>query len=216
MSSRNLSQSKISHLTKITNFTASLYDSYFKLWLRQESAFRQMVIDLMDIGGSESVLDVGCGTGRLTLMIAERINGKGNIFGIDLSPQMIEVAKKKANNQGSQVDYRIATSLALPFGNQTFEVVTTSLVYHQLISWQERVKTVSEIWRVLKPGGRYISAEFNRLTLGNMAIIHDSLIRRIPLFGPALLEENGFSILRRVEATKGIMIISAKKVVCRD
>ena len=219
MTSHSSIQSKMNHLTKMTDLSASLYDLIFRLfWFTRghEAEFRQRVIELMDLTSDESVLDVGCGTGTLTSMIAERINGRGSIFGVDLSSRMIEVAQKKTHKQRNRVEYRVATSLALPFDSETFGVVVTSLIYHQLMSWQERVKTVSEIWRVLRPGGRYVSAEFTRFTSGNLLITHDSLIHRIPLFSPALLEESGFHITEKVKTAKGIMIISAKKVARQD
>ena len=151
MSSRNSSQRNMSHLTKITNFSAPFYDLIFKsFWWGHENNYRRQVIELMDLNGNESVLDMGCGTGTLTLMIAKKMNGKGSILAVDLAPRIIEIAKKKARKQGNHVEYRVASSLALPFDNGTFDVVVTSLLYHQLMSREERVKTVSEIWRVLR------------------------------------------------------------------
>jgi len=217
MSSRNSSQRNMSHLTKITNFSAPFYDLIFKsFWWGHENNYRRQVIELMDLNGNESVLDVGCGTGTLTSMIADRMNGKGNVFGIDLSPRMIKIAKKETCRQGNYIEYRIGSSLALPFDNETFEVVVTSLMYHQLMSREERVRTVGEIRRVLKPEGRYIAAEFIRFTPGNLLITHDSLIRRIPLFSPDLLEEGGFHITEKVEIARGVKIILAKKVTRQD
>ena len=204
-------QSKLTHLAKFTDITAPIYDLSVRLFLGRENDFRQTVIDLMHLTGDESVLDVGCGTGTLTSMIAKKMNGKGSILGIDISPRMIEVARKKAGKQGQQVEYKVASCLALPFDNETFDVAVSSLVYHQLMSWEERTKTVSEIQRVLKPGGRYVAAEFTKFTARNLWVVHDSMIRKIPLFGPELVEESGFHILRKVEAVKGITIISATR-----
>jgi ubiquinone/menaquinone biosynthesis C-methylase UbiE len=75
-----------------------------------------------------------------------------------------------------------------------------------------KAKTVSEIRRVLKPVGRCSAAEFTGFTPGNMWIIHDSLIQKIPLFGPNLLEKIGFHMLAKIDLNLGIAIISAKKV----
>ena len=204
---------KINHLAKLTDFAAPFYDLMLRLfWLGSERNFTQRLVDLMDLTDDESVLDVGCGTGTLSLMIANKMDGRRSVSGIDLSPRMIEVAKRKASRNGRSVEYRVASSSALPFDNDTFDVVVTSLVYHQLMSLPEKARTLSEIRRVLKPEGRYIAAEFADFTAGNLLIIHDSLIHKVPLFGRELLEENGLHIVKKVEIGRGILIVLARKL----
>ena len=188
---------KMNHLTKFTDFSAPFYDIYFKLWLWHETDFRQKVVDLMDLAGNESVSDVGCGTGTLTSMVADKMDGRGGISGVDLSPKMVEVAKKKASRNRRQVEYRVTSSHALPFYDETFNIVVASLLYHHLMSLEEKAKTLSEIQRVLKPEGKYIAAEFSKFTVANLWITHDLLIQKTSLFGTELLEENRFHIAER-------------------
>ena len=80
-----------------------------------------------------------------------------------------------------------------------------------MIPFGGKIKTLSEIYRVLKPEGRYITAEFTKFTPKNLLITHNSLIHKISLFSPDLLEKNGFRILERMEIARGVMVISAEK-----
>ena len=212
MSYRSSKGDVMSRLARLTNLGAPIYDLIFRtFWMGREKDFRQGVIELMNLSGGESVLDIGCGTGTLTSMIAQRMTGRGSVFGIDLSPRMVEVAKERAREQGNQVEYKVCSSLTLPFDNQTFDVVVTSLVYHQMMSRQERVRTLGEIRRVLKPGGRYIAAEFARFTLGNLWVTYDSLVRRIGLFSPDPIGGDSFEVQQKMETLRGITLISVRK-----
>ena len=212
MNCHSSNSARMSHLSKLTNLVAPCYDLIFRsFWLGHENDFRRRLIELMNLTGNNVVLDVGCGTGTLSRMIANELNGAGNISGIDIAPRMIEMSRENVRRQGQQIDYRVGSALAIPFEDNNFDVVVTSLVYHQLMSPEERVGTVHEIWRVLRPGGRYVAAEFDRFTAGNLSITHDSLMRKIPLFTSRLLERNGFHVHGKLETSRGITIISADR-----
>ena len=115
---------------------------------------------MANLGGDERVLDIGCGTGTLDLMIAEILD-KGLIQGIDVAPKMIKVARKKAQKKGYKIDCRIGSSTALPYEDNDFNAVFTSLIFHHL-DYEEKGRTLREIYRVLKEDGKYISAEFGQ------------------------------------------------------
>jgi SAM-dependent methyltransferase len=125
---------------------------------REHEAFRRHIIELAELSGNEDVLDAGCGTGLTMLRIAEQYP-TCRVYGIDLSPKMIEVARNDAVERGLDVDLRIGSITNLPYSDATFDVVLTNIMFHHLDLIEKR-QAVAEIARVLRPGGRYVSAEF--------------------------------------------------------
>jgi ubiquinone/menaquinone biosynthesis C-methylase UbiE len=137
---------------------APFYDkAAFVLTLGQEKRIRQETVDFAGIQPGHSVLDVGCGTGSLTLA-ARKAAGDGMVAGIDPSPEMIETARKKATGAGAGIDFREGVIEDLPFPDETFDVVLSSLMLHHL---PEEVKQqgLLEVLRVLKPGGRFLAVD---------------------------------------------------------
>ncbi|MBN1220692.1 MAG: class I SAM-dependent methyltransferase [Anaerolineae bacterium] len=145
--------------TDFTDVLIPVYNWGFRvLGGHKHEAFRQRVIELAELRGDERVLDAGCGTGLTTLHIAAR-HPDCVMHGIDLSPKMIEVAEKGAEKQGLAVDFRVGSITDLPYPDADLDVVLTNIMFHHLDLVEKR-QAVAEIARVLKPGGRYISAEF--------------------------------------------------------
>jgi ubiquinone/menaquinone biosynthesis C-methylase UbiE len=147
---------------RFTHFTDALIPIYnwgFNvLGGSKHEAFRQRIVDVAELRDDEHVLDAGCGTGLTTLRIAEQHPGC-KIYGLDLSPKMIEVAGNDAAKRGLEVDLRVGSVTDLPYPDATFEVVLTNIMFHHL-DLAEKRQAVAEIVRVLKAGGRYVSAEF--------------------------------------------------------
>jgi SAM-dependent methyltransferase len=125
---------------------------------RKHDAFRQRVIELAELHGDEDLLDAGCGTGLTALRIAEQHHAC-QAYGIDLSSKMIEVAQSDATERNLDVDLRVGSITDLPYPDESFDVVLTNIMFHHLDMTQKR-QAVAEIVRVLRPGGRYVSAEF--------------------------------------------------------
>jgi ubiquinone/menaquinone biosynthesis C-methylase UbiE len=125
---------------------------------RKHDAFRQRIIELAGLCGDEDLLDAGCGTGLTTLRIAEQ-HPRCKVYGLDLSPKMIEVARNDAAERGLHVDLRTGSITDLPYPDEFFDVVLTNIMFHHL-DLAEKRQAVAEIARVLRPAGRYVSAEF--------------------------------------------------------
>jgi demethylmenaquinone methyltransferase/2-methoxy-6-polyprenyl-1,4-benzoquinol methylase/phosphoethanolamine N-methyltransferase len=128
----------------------------------QIGRLRKATVEQALIQPGDSVLDVGCGTGEVTLP-AKRRAKHGRVYGIDPAPEMIAVARKKAAHKGLEVDFRVAVIEALPFPDSSIDVVTSSLMMHHLPD-DLKVRGLAEIYRVLKPGGRLLIADFMRPT----------------------------------------------------
>ncbi len=109
-------------------------------------------LDAMDVDSASTVLDMGCGTGVAARTIARRANFTGRVTGIDLSPYLVEAAKRLADEEGlgGRVEFLSGDTRALDIPDGRFDGV----VAHTLVSHVQEVLTVlEEVGRVVKPGG---------------------------------------------------------------
>jgi len=140
---------------------ASQYDIFTSLMgLGVNRPNSRMVIELAKIKPGDKVLDVGCGTGNLTLTAKLYTGMSGSVYGIDASPEMIEVAQKKAKRMGSETIFEVGLIEQLPYPDATFDIVISRLVIHHLPDDLKRT-AFTEILRVLKAGGHLLIADFN-------------------------------------------------------
>jgi ubiquinone/menaquinone biosynthesis C-methylase UbiE len=128
------------------------------LTLGHARRLRRLTVDNALIKPNDSVLDVGCGTGEVTLLAKTRAKD-GKVYGIDPAPEMVTVARKKAARKSLDIDFRVAVIEDLPFPDSSMDVVTSSLMMHHLPD-DLKVRGLSEVYRVLKPGGRLLIADF--------------------------------------------------------
>jgi ubiquinone/menaquinone biosynthesis C-methylase UbiE len=124
-----------------------------------ERVLRERLADLARLRTGEMVLDAGCGTGTLAITAKRRVGVRGVVHGVDPSPEMIARAQRKARKAGLDVDFRIGVAEALPYPDETFDVVLSTLMLHHLPRPLRRT-FAQEIGRVLKPRGRVLVADF--------------------------------------------------------
>ncbi len=122
----------------------------------EDDTLNQMIIEEAAIGPGETVLDVASGTGDPALSMALFMTGKGagtgSVTCADLTPHMLEAARRRARNLDlTNMGFAAADMTALPFVEASFDCVTCRL---GLMHTTEKAGAAAEAWRVLRPGGR--------------------------------------------------------------
>jgi ubiquinone/menaquinone biosynthesis C-methylase UbiE len=119
------------------------------------------VLDDLRLHGDERVLDMGCGRGAVLTAVAKRLT-TGRVTGVDLwsttdqSGNSPDVTLRNASLEGvrDRVEIETGDMRSMPFADQSFDLVVSSLAIHNIRSNPARIDAVREAWRVLKPGGR--------------------------------------------------------------
>lgn len=128
-----------------------IYDSWGIL---TESKAAVRALELANIKNGESILEVAVGTGRLfETIVASNQNGRNE--GIDLSFEMLEVARKRLNRKYSNFSLHVADTYSLPYPNVTFDLIFNSYMF-DLLPEQDFPHVLLEFKRVLKPRGRVV------------------------------------------------------------
>jgi ubiquinone/menaquinone biosynthesis C-methylase UbiE len=165
-----------------------LYDVFGKL-IGAEAAHRQLV-DQADIEPTHQVLDIGCGTGNLTLLI-KRLHPRAEVVGLDPDPKALARARRKAEERGFAVLFDRGFSDELPYTEASFDRVFSAFMLHHL-ALDVKEKTLREARRVLRSGGAFYALDF----AGTHGIIAH-LFRHAHLGDqhriPGLMQEAGFA-----------------------
>jgi ubiquinone/menaquinone biosynthesis C-methylase UbiE len=133
----------------------ALYDPVVALTMR-ERTFRSRLVAQVAAAEPSAVLEIGCGTGSLTLRLADALPG-ASIVGLD--PDSEVLARARAKDAAGRIDWRDGNATHLPIPDGSFERVVASLVLHHLTT-AEKTAALLEAHRVLKPGGRLHVADW--------------------------------------------------------
>jgi ubiquinone/menaquinone biosynthesis C-methylase UbiE len=178
---------------------------------------RQRTASLARLQPGDAVLDVGCGTGTLAMELARRVGRAGRVAGVDPGTRQIARASSKAARRNVPIEFQIGVIEQLPFPDQTFDVVFSTLMMHHLPASLKR-QGLAEIARVLKPGGRLVIADFKRKQerQGKAARFHAGGSSMHDL--AALVSDAGFSVVEteemrppRFSAFPGAVFVNAHK-----
>lgn len=179
---------------------ASFYDILTGLlFLGREETVRKMIVDLARVQPGEKVLDVGCGTGNLTIQAKSWAGSTGEVHGIDAAPEMIHRAHRKAARAGVDVDFKVGLVEDIPFPDDEFDVVLSSLMIHHVPGDDLKRKGFAEMHRVLKPGGRLLVVDFVPPTQPVLRALTSLVIGHV-LGGEGMMRNDVRRLLPLVEA----------------
>lgn len=176
------------------------YDPVVRL-LTRERVFRSQFLVQADIRPGHRVLDVGCGTGTMAVLIRQQ-QPESIVVGVDGDPRALAVARRKAERAGQTIEFEESFADRLPYSDRSFDRVLSSLVFHHL-THDDKLAAMREIRRVLKPDGWFHLADFGP-PVGWYSTLLTRLVKpgerlRENLDGhlPALMTEAGFTTVQQ-------------------
>lgn len=136
-----------------------LYDTVMSLFMR-ETTFKKALILQGGVEKDHQVLDLGCGTATLTLLL-KRLNPDARVTGLDGDPKALGIARAKISKSGLQIILDKGLSYEMPYPDCSFDRVFSSLLFHHLTR-QSKERTSREIRRVLRLGGELHVADWGK------------------------------------------------------
>jgi ubiquinone/menaquinone biosynthesis C-methylase UbiE len=136
-----------------------VYDPLIRLTTR-ESLFKRRLVEQARPEPGQGVLDLGCGTGTLALLVKER-QPDADVVGLDADPEMLDQARAKAARAGVELRLDEGFSTELPYPDSSFDRVLSTLFFHH-IDLESKRRTAREIARVLDNGGELHVADWGR------------------------------------------------------
>lgn len=135
-----------------------LYDPLVRITMR-EHRFKEQLLDQASLRPSTRVLDLGCGTGTLLLLLTRRVTAQ--VVGLDGDPNILAIARRKRALASARFALVAAFSTALPFGDHGFDRVFSTLMLHHLDD-AAKLCSLREARRVLADGGELHVADWGR------------------------------------------------------
>jgi len=174
---------------------------YFMLRPRQISSFWSDLLAEEQFDGSLDILDVGCGTGSVSIRVAKALP-QAKVTGIDIFKGMSGTSPEQptfnANAEGvrDRVEFRPGNLLEMPFADGSFDIVTAGSVLHEIDGEENKLKALGEIARVLKPGGMFIMIEILQNRRMALSLLLFSLVWKKEAYWHALIQKSSLKLVR--------------------
>ncbi|MEQ9145595.1 MAG: methyltransferase domain-containing protein [Parvibaculaceae bacterium] len=141
-----------------------VYDAALRLFLR-EKAFRSVLVRYAELSPGKRVLDFGCGTGTLAVMLKQTCP-QATVLGLDIDPQALAIARQKAVSARLDIVFQAGSVSNVPPSAEllpsSIDCIISSLVFHHLTSEDKR-QALQVAYKLLKPGGHLLIADWARL-----------------------------------------------------
>jgi ubiquinone/menaquinone biosynthesis C-methylase UbiE len=150
-------------------------------------------LNYLGLKNGERVLDLGCGAGHETIEVAILVGDQGEAVGLDLTTEMLTVARQNAITRGLSNAFFVSGSIEyLPFSNNIFDVIISNCVINHA---SDKEQVYREIFRVLKSGGRFVVSD--AVTKENLPEhIKNDPAQWAACFGGAITEANYLQCIR--------------------
>jgi len=147
--------------------------------------WKKSLINMMNPRVSRKLIDVACGTGDIGKLFLDTTNKEAEITCVDPNKGMISQGKQKLSNY-KNIKWVISPAEKLPLADDSFDYYTISF---GLRNTKNLNKALSEAYRVLKPGGRYLCLEFSKIQNLNLDFIYKNYSKLIPIIGQFVVGE---------------------------
>jgi len=188
MSSNSMQDSK-SHVHDLFENIAPKYDKMNDIMsFKQHKVWRKKTMKLMNVQPGQTALDLCCGTCDWTIDLA-KASQTGKITGLDFSEQMLAVGKRKVQAAGldKQIELVQGNAMELPFADNSFDFVTIGFGLRNVPDYKQ---VVSEMLRVVKPGGRIVCLDMSKPQVQPFKSIYYFYFEKIvPLLGKAFAKQ---------------------------
>ncbi len=135
------------------------FDAVLATTLKEEK-FKSLLVEQASVRPGDRVLDVGCGTGTLALLLKKAVP-EAHVVGVDADSAALEIARRKATEAEVEIEFHQALAWDAPFEPKSFERVVSSLVLHHLRD-RDKLRTLQRVLAWLRPNGELHIADWGK------------------------------------------------------
>ena len=147
--------------------------------------WKKSLINMMSPSFNKKLVDVACGTGDIGKLFLDKTNKKSNVTSVDPNKKMISQGRNKLSKYAN-IEWITAPAEKLPLSDSSFDYYTISF---GLRNTKNLDRALSEAYRVLKPGGRYLCLEFSKIQNIGLNSIYKNYSKLIPIIGKFIVGE---------------------------